>query len=244
MRAASHEFLREFIASMPHGYKHAFSAEAVEDHARVAASRGRRLAGVGSFRSERDLGWPACIVADDRPGLLAMISAALVMHELDVVHAEAYTRKTPTGAFEAVDVFWLRRVGSAEQPAGDAPPELLTRLQETLERLLDGSLAPTPGPAPAPAQRGTGTVVRFIGGERGDLATLEVETSDRSGLLLALARALFRQRVQIVRSEVRTLGDKVQDRFTVTELDGSPIGSDRRLQIQVAVLSSLESAPD
>ena len=92
----------------------------------------------------------------------------------------------------------------------------------------------------APGPQSSQTVVRFLEGQDGSLATLEVETDDRSGLLLAISRALFDQRVQIVSSEVRTQGQRVLDRFSLVELDDSPIASARRLEIQVAILSAIE----
>jgi UTP:GlnB (protein PII) uridylyltransferase len=83
--------------------------------------------------------------------------------------------------------------------------------------------------------------VRFIEGDDGALCTLEVETDDRSGLLLTLARALSQQKVSVERSEVRTLASRVSDRFTLAEQDGTPISEGRRLNIQVAVISAIES---
>jgi UTP:GlnB (protein PII) uridylyltransferase len=84
--------------------------------------------------------------------------------------------------------------------------------------------------------------VRFLADPTGGLATLEVETTDRSGLLFSLASALFSQHVQIVESEVRTVDARVFDRFRIVELDGTPISSGRRLEIQVAVLNAIEPA--
>jgi UTP:GlnB (protein PII) uridylyltransferase len=49
--------------------------------------------------------------------------------------------------------------------------------------------------------------------------------------------------VSIVQSEVKTIGERVFDRFSVVELDGSPISPARRLQIQVAVMSAVEPQP-
>jgi [protein-PII] uridylyltransferase len=83
-------------------------------------------------------------------------------------------------------------------------------------------------------------VVRFIENADGNFSTLEVETGDRSGLLLALSQALYNQRVQIVGSQVKTTGQRVFDRFHIVELDNSPISAARRLEIQVAVLSAVD----
>jgi UTP:GlnB (protein PII) uridylyltransferase len=69
---------------------------------------------------------------------------------------------------------------------------------------------------------------------------LEVETTDRSGLLLSLSQALFEQNVTIDASEVKTLEGKVRDRFHIVEISGAPITPERRLEIQVAVIGALE----
>jgi len=85
--------------------------------------------------------------------------------------------------------------------------------------------------------------VRFIEDEDGALSTLEIETEDRSGLLLAVSRVLFAQRVQVLRCEVRTESSRrVVDRFKIAEQDGSPVEQGRRLQIQVEVLNAIEPA--
>lgn len=237
----SPDYVREFVDSLPASYAARFDARARESHAAVAHRRGARPVAVGVFHDERTGSAALCVVANDRPGLLATMSAALVIQELDVMAAEAFTRKTPTGQAEAVDVFWVQRRVSA---GGSATVDegCVTGLQDTLTEMLQEvrprSISPS-SPSPAPATT-TETVVRFLEDADGALSTLEVETDDRSGLLLSLSRALFDQRVQIVASEVRTTGHRVFDRFSVVELDNSPIAPSRRLQIQVAVLAAIE----
>jgi len=217
-----------------------FSSRGIADHARLSVERAGRVARVGRFHSRRDLGASAiCVIADDRPGLLATVSAALVSQDLDVVHAEAYTRRVDERTREAVDVFWVRDLRAANKE--DITDERLTALEQTLVDLIEErrSLADVRGPRQNLAAVYEANV-RFIEGDEGELSTLEVETVDRSGLLFALAQALFEQRVQITRSEVRTEGGRVHDRFVVVELDGSPIGPSRRLDIQVAVLAAID----
>jgi [protein-PII] uridylyltransferase len=232
----------EFRASMPESYRKNYDAEASRAHARVSVERGALPASVGAFPSARP-GTALCVVADDRPGLLATISAALVLCRLDVIEAEAYTRRRGGEPHEAVDVFWVRHDPSAG-PNQTVSDEDIAAFGRALVGLLEGkvdrnSLGSATTPArvtPAAAE----TVVRFIEDREGAFSTLEVETGDRSGLLLALAQALFNQRVQIVASQVRTNGSRVFDRFSIVELDGSPISTGRRLEIQVAVLSAVD----
>jgi [protein-PII] uridylyltransferase len=240
-RRPSPEFTSAFVESLPKVYAEKYEADVVVAHAAVASQRGDAVA-VGLFgRAGNGL----CVIANDRPGLLALISASLVVCRLDVHHAEVYTRELGDGRREAVDLFWVRKL--------DAPPGAslvqtdAERLQKTLAEFIDGHkdpraaverrIAETPGPAGA-----MDATVRFLADPTGGLATLEVETTDRSGLLFSLASALFSQHVQIVESEVRTVDARVFDRFRIVELDGTPISSGRRLEIQVAVLNAIEPA--
>jgi [protein-PII] uridylyltransferase len=209
-------------------------------HFSIADGRGEQTVAVGTFPSSRP-GTALCVVAEDRPGLLATISAALVLARLDVIEAEAYTRRQVGEPDEALDVFWVRHDPPElrREPVG---PEYIEQLKSTLTGLLEGKLdrARIGEPSRQSTPSAVETVVRFIEGSDGSFATLEVETGDRSGLLLALSQALFNQRVQIIASQVKTTGTRVFDRFSIVEFDGSPIGATRRLEIQVAVLSAVD----
>jgi [protein-PII] uridylyltransferase len=73
------------------------------------------------------------------------------------------------------------------------------------------------------------------------LEVLTVETFDRPGLLLTITQALFRAGVQIVATDATTRNGRVVDRFTIAELDGSPVRPPRRGIVQMEVLSAVES---
>jgi [protein-PII] uridylyltransferase len=239
--------VRSFAASLPASYRNNFEPNAVASHARIARARESAPANIGTFFSTRVSGGAAiCVVADDRPGLLATISAALVLCGLDVVEAEAYTRRVAGNHDEAVDIFWVRH----EDPAVQRPllsQEEIATLSQTLIGLIEGKLdrkKPDSSSRTTLTPAAKETVVRFIEGDDGNFTTLEVETYDRSGLLLALSQALFGQRVQIVGSQVKTRGGRVFDRFHIVELDHKPISPSRRLEIQVAVLSAIDPVPE
>ena len=240
------EDVRAFAASLPESYRRNFDLVAIGTHTKIARERESAPANVGSFFSSRVPGSAVCVVADDRPGLLATISAALVLCGLDVIEAEAYTRRVGGRPNEAVDVFWVRHERDAQRKLRVSKEEI-DLLRTTLIGLLDGKLdrrRADPSVRPPPTPSASETVVRFIEGQDGVFSTLEVETGDRSGLLLALAQALFQQRVQIVGSQVKTTGTRVFDRFHIVEFDGSPISSSRRLDIQVAVISAVDPVGD
>src|SRR5687767_14940114 len=107
------DLVTEFIAGMPEAYRAGHGRQAMIDHARLAITRGPAAVNVATFRTNRHDGLPVCVVADDRPALLSLISAALVASGLDVVRAEAYCRETPRG-LEAVALFWLRAAGAGQ----------------------------------------------------------------------------------------------------------------------------------
>jgi [protein-PII] uridylyltransferase len=236
--------VKQFVASLPDRYRELFNYAAAEVHARIAHARGDTLANVGWFLSDR-AGDALCVVADDRSGLLATIAAAFVLCGLDVIDAEAFTRQTSGARQEAVDLFWVRNVSTdAQSKVGRLADHDVARIRETLIGLLQGDIRP-PTPAsviPKAEIPELAAVVRFKESADGAFATLEVEAGDRPGLLLALSRSLYENRVQIVSCEAKSSSGRVQDRFSVVEQDGSAISPTRRLELQVAVLTAVEKA--
>jgi [protein-PII] uridylyltransferase len=230
-------YVDRFALSMPRAYRAAHDRSTIVEHARVVADRGARPANAGLVACEEVGQATLCVVADDRPGVLATISAALMMEGFDVIDAEVHTRQRESGRAEAVDLFWVRRA-EPEDRARPITPADMESLREVLCSLFDGTRTGTPSAIGLP--HASETVVRFVEGAGGALVTLEVETDDQSGLLHALSQTLFEQGVQIAESEVRTMGGRVYDRFHIHEVDGSAIAPARRLQIQVAVLAAVQ----
>ncbi len=234
--AARH--IRQFASTLPATYRDRYDDDAVAQHARTAEERGAASVKIGTWSGSPRAGRAVCVVAEDRPGLLALITRAFITEGLDVVDADAFTRTPPHGPTEAVDLFWLRPATSDDA----VTDELVARAETTLLRSLDddeSSLGVSPRDRVDHLEGET--VVRFVDDEGGGLAVLEVETTDRSGLLHALTTALFEARTQILRSEVKTSGRRVRDRFHIVELDGRPIRDERRLELQVAILKSVDA---
>jgi [protein-PII] uridylyltransferase len=232
--------LAQFTASMPARYSHTFDALAIEQHARTARLRQGRPVNVGTFTSVGRSGTPLCVVAPDRPGLLALVSLAFVSCDLDVVAAEIFTRKNIVGVDEAVDLFWVRRQSSHDTCLFQKV-ELL-QLRATLTKLLRQSpqelrYAQTASLANSAA---TGAVVRFLENADGNLVILEIETSDRCGLLLSLCRALFGQGVQIVGSRIQVNQGRIYGRFEIMAESHGVIALERRAVIKHAVISAVD----
>jgi [protein-PII] uridylyltransferase len=237
--------LSAFLDSMPPRYRQQpFDGGAVREHAAIVSRRDGAPAHAEIWKRLPRGGAVVCIVADDRPGLLSFISAALVVNRLDVEAAQAYTRAEHD---EAVDFFWVQR--AVEQGAAGATSPVLdadvARVAEVLRGLVTGALTVDEVAASARENRarpaGATTHVRFDQTSDTGLSVLTVETTDRPGLLLAITRALHRARVQIVASEATTKDGRVVDRFTLVELDGAPLRVTRRGVLQVEVLAAVDS---
>ena len=87
--ADPHE-IEKFIATMPARYIQTFEAAAIEQHARTIRARGTRAVNLGLFDSPGRIGTALCVVAPDRPGLLAITTLAFVTCGLDIIAAEVF----------------------------------------------------------------------------------------------------------------------------------------------------------
>jgi [protein-PII] uridylyltransferase len=252
-----------FRASMPDRYRLAFDDAAVREHAAIVGRRGVRTlerSESSDFQSGVTLEprtvhleiWrqlpkgisALCVVADDRPGLLSFICASLVLHKMDVLSAQAYTRLLPEGGGEAVDFLWIRRDAGADH----AMPVLeadVDRISQVLGQLITGDLSIESAAERARSSRtvppGASTTVNFDEDDDEGLVVLTVETFDRPGLLLAITLALFRANVQIITSDALTRAGRVFDRFSLAEVDGSPIRRARRGVVQIEVLEAIHA---
>ncbi len=228
-----------FRDSMPERYRRSFDGAEMREHAGIVGRRGDAPAHAELWRRLPNGGAILCIVAEDRPGLLSFISAALGADKMDVVSAQAYTRMRAGRTAEAVDLLWVRRDGEPVRSA-DA-----VRVAEVLRALVTGKIAldsitRQTHPA-APTTSAGGARVTFSEPSDEGPSVLLVEAVDRPGLLLAITLALFRASIQIVASDAASSSGRVVDRFTVAELDGTAITRNRRGAVQAAVQASLDA---
>ena len=228
-----------FIASMPADYRLAFAGDgaAMAEHAAIVAKRGDKSSFTGAWNGNRDGATAICIVAEDSPGLFARISAAFLAHAIDIVSAQAFCRERGDGTVEAVDFLWIRR----DDPLTERDLGAIADLIDGLVRgtipsdRIDASLRP-------PRRRATGiTRVRFEHDAPSGATVLTVEAGDRAGLLLQLTKTIFVARLQIVGLHAKSERGRAIDRFTITELDGSPVSLERRLELQVHILEAIDT---
>ncbi len=222
-----------FMASMPMRYLLATPPTSIATHARIARGRGSKLAAVGlgpthPFRADSEV----CVVARDRPGLLARIAASLAASRLEVSAAHIHTHTSGDGR-EAVDVFFVRDLGGPESVA-----RKLTAVERDLIELCEDRisaselLAKRVGPSAPWAARKTPDVrtrVVFDARTSPHATIIEVIAKDEPGLLFRLSRALEEASLLITFSKINTEGTKVADVFYVQELDGRKVEGKTRL---------------
>jgi [protein-PII] uridylyltransferase len=236
--------VESFLASMPERYLLANAPSSIVQHADIVAARGAKSAYVARVPGRQPEAAELCVVADDRPGLLASIAAAITANRLEVLAAQVYSRHSGDRV-EAVDLFWVRdRDGGTEgvEPA-------LPRLARDLDDLCSGRVEPADllearvgatspwRERPSPA---VPTEVQVDDRASPRHTVVEVFAKDRPGLLYTLARALHELGLSIALSKINTEGTRVADVFYVNELDGSKVApGPRRQQIHDALVRAV-----
>ncbi len=230
-----------FVDEMPARYVLANPAEAVLVHARIAVERGARAVHVAVRPGGPDALAELVVVTDDRPGLLADLTAALTANRLAVSSAQIYTRSRQGRPDEAVDLFHVRRVAR-----GADPMDLgwLPKLARDVAAILAGEvsaealLAARPRPPAWARRKGPElpTEVRVDNGVDQRFTVVDVFTRDRVGLLHAIARALHEQGLTIVLSKVNTEGLRVADVFYVEERGGGKVKNASKIEVLPLIL--------
>jgi [protein-PII] uridylyltransferase len=183
-----------------------------------------------------------CVVAPDRPGVLASIAAALSAARLDVHEAQVHG-STVGGPALAVDVFSVRV--PTEGPLGIE--RALPRLRRDLDAVATGTVDPESLLRRAPARRDRPgpripTTVAVDHRASPTHTVVEVVTLDRPALLFALANALYRLGLSVAVAKIATEGARVTDVFYVTDAVGEKVAPARAGEIEKALLAALDEA--
>ena len=231
-------FLPEFLATMPDRYLASSSAPAVVAHASVVRRHVEPVS-IEIVPSSHPEAAELCVVAQDRPGLLAKIAAALSASNLDVLAAQVYSRRGPESV-TAVDLFWVQ--GRFE--GAQAIPRALPTVRKALTEMLDG-LSPQSilRRKTWPKRSGPEVKTRVAIDHRAssNQSVIEVSTLDRPGLLFSIANAFFELGLSIRVAKINTEGTRIADVFYVTEADGSKVRpGPRSVEIEQRLLSVLQ----
>jgi len=241
---ASLPFLDAFMTSMPERYLLSNSSKEIAAHAELARKASGRAVMAAIVPSRYPEAAELCIIAGDRPGLLAAMTAAIAASRLEVHKAQIHSRTMPDGSVQAVDLFWVRdRVNGAEGAA-----RAMAKLDRDLVSVISGQVNPRDLAAargsspwaerPAPAVT---TEVSIDHRASASQTVIEILTRDRPGLLFALANALHQLGLSIAVAKINTEGHRVADVFYVTEAGGSKIDPGARTQeVRARLLGALE----
>ena len=172
-------------------------------------------------------GLQVLVYSPDRPDLFARICGYFDGAGFSIQDAKIHTSRSGY----ALDTFQIVKPGYENDQAGYR--DLISLIETQATQALSST-----GPLPTPAQ---GRVSRRVKSfpvaprvtlrpdERAQHWILSVSTSDRSGLLYAIARVLAQHHVNLQLAKVSTLGERVEDTFLI---DG-PILQQTRAQLQI-----------
>jgi [protein-PII] uridylyltransferase len=236
--------LTDLVASMPSAYPQIFERRDIVEHLAIVDSRRGKRAHAAEWRQLPGGTVIVCVIADDVPGLLSLVSAAFVSHHLDVTSAQIFCRPTPNGV-EAVDFFWLKRARPSRLPQHidaseiESVSRMLDELvgEETQARLLAVKELERVAPE-MPVRPRVFYDTRAL--RRGEVI-LNVVTPDRPGLLLAITLSFVHQGLEVVASEVRTDQGVASDRFTLRDANGGALSANRLADIQRQIITALKT---
>jgi len=174
-----------------------------------------------------------CVVADDRPGLLAMITATFSHAKLKVFSAQIYSWVGRDGRTRSLDIFWVRSGQEAEYAV-----KLVPGLERDLELLIAGKIDPVELATGSRAQarwsaRPTppvATKVNVDNRSASNHTVIEVITRDRRGLLFWLSSAIQQAGLSISFAKINTEGERVADVFYVSDESGGKVLDEARIE--------------
>ena len=231
-----------FVATMPAAYGRLYGAGEVAEHAAIVSRRGARLVHAELWQSAKD---PLlCVVAEDRPGLLALVTDALLAQGMAIQSARAFCRVVGKDRDEAVDFLELRALGGPDDVATQLDGDGLQAFAQSLSELIADDMAQDKAASTESAPREAEPTTRVYF-ERQSPADgrylLVVDAPDSDGLLHAVSSALHAKGMRIMACEIRTVGARARDRFEVEPSSQRPLNDAELCDVQLAVLEALPS---
>jgi [protein-PII] uridylyltransferase len=226
------DFIRHFLSGLPERYLHANEPQDVIEHA-LFAERAQTHGSSVRTMSQQEPYLELWVVADDRPGLLALIAAALCRAKLKVLSAQVYSWIGQDGRSRSLDIFWVKSPKDASFAA-----ELVPSVQRDLQLLLSGSLDPielvrngssrtrwSSRPTPKVSAK-----VNLDNSSATNHTIVEVISRDRPALLFWLSSTLEQAELSIWFAKINTEGQRVADVFYVSNKSGGKILDPARLE--------------
>jgi UTP:GlnB (protein PII) uridylyltransferase len=231
-----------FAATMPAVYGSLYPASDVAEHAAIVSRRGARMVHAELWRSAK--GAVLCVVAEDRPGLLALVTDALLAQGMGIQSARAFCRVLGKDRDEAVDFLELRALGGPDDVSAQLDADGLQAFVQSLSELIADDMAqptaPTNGGALREAQPTTRAYFERQSPADGRYL-LVVDAPDSDGLLHAVSAALHAKGMRIMACEIRTVGGRARDRFEVEPNSQRSLSDAELCDVQLSVFDALPS---
>jgi [protein-PII] uridylyltransferase len=219
--------IEAFLEGVPDRYLLANTVAGIRFHASVVARREGPLA-FGAVDSGVGRGTLEVVIAtNDRPGLLADLTAALAAGRFSIDWAQLYTRTRRGAPDEAFDLF---HVSHPNMDNADLMEDELRALRTNLEGLLSGRVQAASllsGRARRSGFEREGPRIRTEIHADNDASractVVDIYTRDRPQLLHAIARTLHEAGLSIALAKVNTEGQRVADVFYVQTATGEKL---------------------
>lgn len=238
-------FVKSVLDGLPERYLYANAPEAIVKQLNLIWMAQNKNAYVRVI-DESEPYVEICVVADDVPGLLSSIAAALVAAKIKVVGAQIYSWQPLEGKRRALDLFWVRAGREVATALRSLPvlekhlSSILAGKQDARKLVLSHAANVRWTGRPAPSVQ-TEITIDNRSGSRHTL--VEVITQDRRDLLFWLSTAIHEADATIDLAKINTEGECVADVFYVCNRAGEKLNEKQveRVQRRVSsVLSKIE----
>jgi len=231
--------LNQFIGTMPDVYERLYGKTEVAEHAAIVARREALLVHAEMWKSAK--GPLLCVVAEDRPGLLALITDALFAQDLAIQSARVFCRVLSKERAEAVDFLGLHALGGPEDVPAELDGDGLQAFVQSLNELIANDMARSMlNDSAAPSKPTTRVYFERQSPSEGSYL-LVVEAPDSDGLLHAVSSALHAKGMRVLACEIRTVEGRALDRFEVEPTAQRGLKDSELCDVQLAVLDALPS---
>lgn len=222
--------IKEHVAAMPDDYLGAYSDDDIIGHVSLATPV--PMSGEVRLDTTRATADRVTIVGRDIPGFAAVVTGALALNNVSVVHARFNTRDDGVAidTFDVVDALRGGQIEDGRWPrvTSDVTSALAGRLD--LESRLDAKSRSYGASRSAPSP------VRVRISNDGRRTAVEVKTADRIGLLHDLLTLLHALDLDLDVARVDTRADQAVDTFYVKDSDGRALDAVRSAFVERSIL--------
>ncbi|HVY91699.1 MAG TPA: hypothetical protein VHA14_03080, partial [Bryobacteraceae bacterium] len=202
--------MRAFLEGLPPRYLRIHSAEEMQEHLRLDAEAKEKGVAASLVRSEV---WNLSVVANDKPGLFALIAAAISSYGLNILRAEAFSNARG----RVIDTFAF----ADEHRTLDLNPDEVQQVIRTVIKAVRGEITMEHLLERRPRVKPDARVlaearVTYNNGASPTSTLVELLTQDRPGLLCDIASVISKSGANIEVVLVDTEARKAIDVFYVT----------------------------